>query len=50
MLRKSETALRKSAGFQLLHYITGITTKRYNLSVPNVIFSNLRLPTVPQNQ
>jgi len=23
---------------------------RYNLSVPNVIFSNLRLPTVPPNQ
>lgn len=23
---------------------------RYNLSVPNVIFGNLRLPTVPQNQ
>jgi hypothetical protein len=23
---------------------------RYNLSVPNVTFSNLRLPTVPQNQ
>jgi hypothetical protein len=23
---------------------------RYNLSIPNVIFSNLRVPTVPQNQ
>jgi hypothetical protein len=23
---------------------------RYNLSVPNFIFNNLRLPTVPQNQ
>ena len=23
---------------------------RYNLSVPNVLFSNLGLPTVPQNQ
>jgi len=30
--------------------VTERVQDRYNLSVPNVIFSNLRVPTVPQNQ